>query len=334
MGGLVSWQIVSTIQAVSSWSLTEPITGKLFRIKHSSISDRAAEFRGIISQAFDENNLITYLDVRRLAYKPDLEAFWFEAPAGLLNRKLAIRRIDNFVEPWEIAIEVLNGMPESISLPINLNEVNGLIEELSAKVSRLELAAHIEDTDNPHSVTAVQVGADPAGAGADAATSVISSHKAEGDPHSQYATDAQIGLLQTAIDSKVALTDSRLTNARIPTGAASGDLAGNYPNPTLKSSLFARSLGNPGWQKIYGGEIEEWGTSVVTLNAQGDGNITYPLAFPTNVFVPIAINGDIGASAYTFTVYSAPYSLSSFNFRVIPNPGAVTVRVNWIVKGI
>lgn len=44
------------------------------------------------------------------------------------------------------------------------------------------LVAHINDTDNPHQVTAGQVGAEPAGT----AASAVLAHEAKADPHAQY----------------------------------------------------------------------------------------------------------------------------------------------------
>ncbi len=277
-------------------------------------------------------------------------------------------------------------MPESISLPINLNEVNGLIEELSAKVSRLELAAHIEDTDNPHLVTAVQIGAELTGAGAAAASQAIAAHETTtnhplvsddveitGDGFMRFddklkldtiqvgatanATDAQLRARNTHTGTQAASTieglgsaairnvgtttgtvaagdDGRLTNARTPTGTAGGVLSGSYPNPSFAAGVFARSLGNPGWEKLHSGKVHEWGSTVVTLNANGDGAINLPLTLSTGVQSYSVVNGD--ANAFGDRVFSCntASTLATITFSVRPSPGAVTVRVNWNAIGV
>ena len=50
-----------------------------------------------------------------------------------------------------------------------------------------QIDAHIVDTSNPHSVTAVQAGADPVGT----AAAQVTAHEAAADPHPQYTTPAE-----------------------------------------------------------------------------------------------------------------------------------------------
>lgn len=180
----MTWQPVLVIQTSTDWLLTESVSGTLFRISHNVSGTNPQSLRSVIAQAFDEGANNTYFDFRRLSFKPEAEAIIFIQPNGLLNRKLAIKRLDNLADDWTITIEVLDGMPESISLPITISEVTGLQEELDAK----ELA----------------------GAGAAAAASVIANHETAANPHSQYATDSQINDLQTAINTKINSDDSRL----------------------------------------------------------------------------------------------------------------------------
>ena len=65
------------------------------------------------------------------------------------------------------------------------------ISEVNAAV-----AAHSSLTNNPHSVTYIQVGAEAAGV----AATLIANHTAAGNPHPQYMTNGQISLLYAPLD--------------------------------------------------------------------------------------------------------------------------------------
>lgn len=129
----MTWQSVAVITPSKEWQYTPAILGNFFRIKHSSNSEFAKDFRAIIAQVFDEPDRETFFDIKRLAFKSESEAFLFVQPGGLLNRKLAIRRLDYLSDDWQIEIEVLGGMSSSISLPIQITDVAGLSDELNTK---------------------------------------------------------------------------------------------------------------------------------------------------------------------------------------------------------
>lgn len=65
--------------------------------------------------------------------------------------------------------------------------------------------------------------------------------------------------LGTGAQQAVAGNDSRLSDARVPTGAAGGDLAGTYPNPTL--GAFGGGAAGPVGDATH--------TPVVTVDAKG-----------------------------------------------------------------
>lgn len=377
----MTWQQLATIQTSADWLLTESVSGSIFRITHNVTGTNIQSLRSVIAQAFDEGANNTYFDFRRLAFKLETEAFIFIQPPGLLNRKLAIKRLDNLVDDWVITIEVLDGMPESISLPIAINEVDGLEAALNDKARAESLNIHVADTENPHGVTPGQIGAEAAGAVANAITthektvnhplvSDDSEFRADGFMrHSDKlkldtieqgatanATDAQLrsrsthtgtqpvetitGLgnaaarnIGTVAGTVAAGDDIRLSNARIPTGTAGSVLSGTYPNPSFAAGVFARSLGNPGWEKLHSGKIVQWGSSIVNINANGGGTVVFSMSFPLNVFVVFSINGDVGTGNLNIFPAPPPYALTGFNFGVTPNPGSGFVRVNWFAIG-
>lgn len=115
------------------------------------------------------------------------------------------------------------------------------------------------------------------------------------------------------------------------TGRASGVVAcTNYQvasiPPVGASVLFA-----PGYYKIPGGFIAQWGSTVQTLNGGGGGSVTFPIAFPSLLFTVIVANGDNAATTAVCNVNG--FNTSGFGV-VFPGAGAVSSRANWIAVGI
>ena len=65
----------------------------------------------------------------------------------------------------------------------------GVKAELDKKANATSLGAHTGNTDNPHQVTAVQTGADPAGTGKSEAASAVSAHNSSSAAHSDIRTE-------------------------------------------------------------------------------------------------------------------------------------------------
>lgn len=82
------------------------------------------------------------------------------------------------------------------------------------------------------------------------------------------------------------------------------------------------------------GAITYAGQAVVVLDASGNGIIPLSPAFPAAIASALVANGDAtvaAAAACAFSILSR--SLSQIGFAVRPNPGAITVRVDYCVTG-
>ncbi|MBK5143388.1 hypothetical protein I2494_06590 [Budviciaceae bacterium BWR-B9] len=74
---------------------------------------------------------------------------------------------------------------------------------------------------------------------------------------------------------------------------------GNGENQIPDMSSFANSLQNNGWQKLPGGLIIQWGTTLV--NSSGDAVINFPTAFKVACYAVIPVSGQTMSAAYAYT---------------------------------
>lgn len=131
-------------------------------------------------------------------------------------------------------------------------------------------------------------------------------------------TSANLGLDQTALSiqpnqvvgTAVITTDTRLTDARTPTGSATGDLSGTYPSPTLATL-------SPSPAGTYGSA-----SAVPRITLDAKGRTTAVTA--TN----IAISGSALDNASVTAAKLANYAIAPTYFYIMPNTGSYTTLVS------
>lgn len=201
----MEWQPVGTIATSSNYVFTPVIAGTLFKLKHISQSSTKSNLKIAIRQAFKDNGSLAFFDYKLINCKAEQDIILFSLPKGLNNRKLAFKRVDNYLsENWLIEIESLEILEDGISLPITISDVtdlqqrlNSIQDELFLKAFDLDLDTHTANTNNPHAVTALQVGADPTGS---AIASVVAHESTTNHP---VATTSSKGMFSGEDKSKL-----------------------------------------------------------------------------------------------------------------------------------
>lgn len=93
---------------------------------------------------------------------------------------------------------------------------------------------------------------------------------------------------------------------------------------------LGRSLARPGWYRMPGGFILQWGTN--NVGAGATATISYPIAFPNAALGGAVSPGGTGPATVpvTFNITTAPASASQFQ---ISNAAATAGAIDWIILG-
>ena len=110
------------------------------------------------------------------------------------------------------------------------------------------------------------------------------------------------------------------------------DVAGDLVN-----NIYASRISDGGTVSLRtnSGDVRKNGTFVTTLDASGNGTFSYPQAFTNSFLTGIVTNGDPGSFGdLNFSINQTASGAASVVFSVRPNPGAVSVRANYVTFGL
>lgn len=179
------------------------------------------------------------------------------------------------------------------------SELHTLESHTGVSTTGAQLDGHIASTLNPHSVTAAQAGAEPAGS--------IATHAALSDAHHPQvhtlASHSDVATTGPALDAHIAstanphstnignlgsgtlaelntaVTDATLdtsTASRPPSGAASGDLGSTYPSPTVAALTTTTGPTSLVIGAVADGETLVRSGSTIIGTTAGAGNVNSP----------------------------------------------------------
>ena len=156
----------------------------------------------------------------------------------------------------------------------------GVKAELDKKANATSLGAHTGNTDNPHQVTAAQVGADPAGTGKSEAASAVSAHNSSNTAHSD---------IRTALAGKEAA------------GAAAA-VQGNLDDHEADTTKHVTAAERTAWNAKSGKAV----SFTVTLAAASWSSKAQTVS-----------NANILTGAYAYVVSPAPASFGAYSEAII-----------------
>ena len=156
----------------------------------------------------------------------------------------------------------------------------GVKAELDKKANATSLGAHTGNTDNPHQVTAVQAGADPAGTGKSEAASAVSAHNSSSAAHSD---------IRTALAGK-------------ETAGAAATVQGNLDDHEADTTKHVTAAERTAWNAKSGKAV----SFTVTLAAASWSSKAQTVS-----------NANILTGAYAYVVTPAPASFGAYSEAII-----------------
>ena len=156
-------------------------------------------------------------------------------------------------------------MPATTVCPVAFVQI-GSQADATVRALKIEAGSGVTlTTTTSAGVATTTIAASGGGGGGTPATTVVSATSYGQSPVVGTGTDyARVDhshgspALGTSASTACAGNDARLTDSRAPTGAASGDLGGSYPSPTVTQARGLRETGGP---------------TTLTLGAVADGQV-------------------------------------------------------------
>jgi len=156
-------------------------------------------------------------------------------------------------------------MPATTVCPVAWIRLGGAQNDATVRALIIEAGSGVTLTTSTSAGVATTTIAASGGGGGTPATTVVSATSYGQSPVVGTGTDyARVDhshgspSLGTSASTACAGNDARLTDARAPTGAASGDLGGTYPSPTVTQARGLRETSGP---------------TTLTLGAVADGQV-------------------------------------------------------------
>lgn len=149
-------------------------------------------------------------------------------------------------------------------------------------------------------------------------------------------------LIDHSIDSIVALNAiHNTTGVGVVFGANSTGAKGvlnNFTGPAVNYVFnglnnYADDTDNASYISTAAGLTHAFGTAIVTLDVNGEGYAPLPTPFRQSILSSVVCNGDASAVGGSFSSTLSLCSTTAIHVKVTPNPGAISVRVNYQTVG-